>query len=241
MDFSHEFTESCAANSHMFDLRNYGNELQYRAREAEPINPQESGMQGQDALRWNQGHVPSSPFQMAPFSSAQNSHDRLMSVLHSPQENQFDHFVATGHAVPPAHAITGNWRGAEYRSIPWPYHNAPSMNVNEIERSAMSPETFSRRLEPIAPIPNIPIAPQRADHQNERPFRCEWKGCSNKIGFHKVTCLRRHVETIHIAPGSFICSYHHCAKSFNRREHARNHERMKHEGEDIFDDDFCCN
>ncbi|KAL2785405.1 hypothetical protein BJX66DRAFT_314914 [Aspergillus keveii] len=60
-------------------------------------------------------------------------------------------------------------------------------------------------------------------------LKCEWRGCTYTGTFSHHAQLRRHVDTQHIKPRSFVCSVSRCAKTFNRRDNLAVHMQQMHE------------
>ncbi|CEL08219.1 hypothetical protein ASPCAL11370 [Aspergillus calidoustus] len=62
-----------------------------------------------------------------------------------------------------------------------------------------------------------------------RAFICEWRGCTYTGTFSQLAQLRRHVDTQHVNPRSFVCLIPGCDKVFNRKDNLRMHLRQIHE------------
>ncbi|KAJ5701784.1 Zinc finger C2H2 [Penicillium malachiteum] len=59
-------------------------------------------------------------------------------------------------------------------------------------------------------------------------FECGWKNCQKPGPFTRKSVLKRHIDTLHISPRSFVCPSEHCGKSFNRKDNLDDHFRRVH-------------
>lgn len=57
---------------------------------------------------------------------------------------------------------------------------------------------------------------------------CGWKNCENPGPFTRKAVLMRHIDTQHISPRDFVCSFELCGKSFNRKDNLDEHLRRVH-------------
>ncbi|KAJ5261259.1 hypothetical protein N7478_011854 [Penicillium angulare] len=60
-------------------------------------------------------------------------------------------------------------------------------------------------------------------------IKCHWKGCRYNGTFGRSTELKRHVETQHISPNAFRCSFLGCSKSYNREDNLKSHSKRVHD------------
>ncbi|KAJ5930994.1 hypothetical protein N7466_006487 [Penicillium verhagenii] len=61
-----------------------------------------------------------------------------------------------------------------------------------------------------------------------RTYRCLWQGCRYTGTFRRSAELRRHVDTQHIAPKSYICPVSDCGRPYNRGDNLNEHLRRAH-------------
>ncbi|KAF9892673.1 hypothetical protein FE257_001075 [Aspergillus nanangensis] len=71
-------------------------------------------------------------------------------------------------------------------------------------------------------------APRKSNKSTvtEKPLRCGWIGCTHRGTFGRKPELMRHIELIHVSPGSEQCSI--CGKFFNRKDNLGEHVRRMH-------------
>ncbi|KAJ0419559.1 hypothetical protein BJY00DRAFT_313942 [Aspergillus carlsbadensis] len=92
----------------------------------------------------------------------------------------------------------------------------------------------------IEDLPHNPLlatlhgpAGQTVHDANPKPFPqrvlvCEWRGCNYTGTFSRHAQLKRHVDTKHIYPGSFVCPVPGCGRAFNRKDNLGVHFRQFH-------------
>lgn len=59
-------------------------------------------------------------------------------------------------------------------------------------------------------------------------FRCLWEDCQYNGTFGRKTELMRHVETQHVSPKAYQCSFPGCMRKFSRVDNLRAHVRKVH-------------
>ncbi|KAL2835421.1 hypothetical protein BJY01DRAFT_252658 [Aspergillus pseudoustus] len=106
-----------------------------------------------------------------------------------------------------------------------PHPPSALLNINSgrvPERTMLGPNglaTGPLALGTVAPTPGT------------RPpaiLKCEWHGCTYRGTFSRPGQLRRHVNTKHISPGSFVCPVTECGRSFNRKDNLGAHMQRVH-------------
>jgi len=63
-------------------------------------------------------------------------------------------------------------------------------------------------------------------------IQCKWEGCQYGGSFARVADLLRHLKTVHILPGYFLCPITTCGRLFNRKDNAIAHHRRQHQFEE---------
>ncbi|KAJ5949932.1 hypothetical protein N7454_001516 [Penicillium verhagenii] len=69
------------------------------------------------------------------------------------------------------------------------------------------------------------------EQQNVPPsgtYKCLWQGCRYTGTFRRSAELRRHVDTQHIAPKSYICPFSDCGRPYNRGDNLNEHLQRAH-------------
>ncbi|KAL4879724.1 hypothetical protein BJY04DRAFT_219810 [Aspergillus karnatakaensis] len=65
-------------------------------------------------------------------------------------------------------------------------------------------------------------------HKQDQLFVCEWKGCTKKGQFTRLTDLMRHIRTVHVFPHRFGCPAEGCDRRFGRKDHCKAHIKRRH-------------
>ncbi|CEL08218.1 hypothetical protein ASPCAL11369 [Aspergillus calidoustus] len=65
-----------------------------------------------------------------------------------------------------------------------------------------------------------------------RSLKCEWRGCTYTGTFSRPAQLKRHADTQHIYPGSFVCPVSGCDKTFNRKDNLGVNLRQMHHSDE---------
>ncbi|KAE8352673.1 hypothetical protein BDV28DRAFT_122211 [Aspergillus coremiiformis] len=76
------------------------------------------------------------------------------------------------------------------------------------------------------------VSKHNANPRSSRPFRCGWKLCRYTGVFGRKEELMRHIETIHVSPGSYHCPAESCQRVFNRNDKVQEHVRRVHRDDD---------
>ncbi|KAL4860562.1 hypothetical protein BDV12DRAFT_204914 [Aspergillus spectabilis] len=96
------------------------------------------------------------------------------------------------------------------------------------------------RIVNTSPRPNYTSQAKPSTHRvsatsprdlSPKSLKCEWRGCTYTGTFSRPAQLKRHVDTQHIYPGSFICHAPGCDKAFNRKDNLGVHVRQRHESD----------
>ncbi|KAJ5984485.1 hypothetical protein N7481_006584 [Penicillium waksmanii] len=62
---------------------------------------------------------------------------------------------------------------------------------------------------------------------SESSLLCPWPACEHRKPFSNKATLKRHYNTLHVAPGSFECDK--CSSVFNRKDNLNQHLQSVHE------------
>ena len=91
-----------------------------------------------------------------------------------------------------------------------------TMILNSIQQPRVSEPDQTGATEPAAEP-----APLR--------FSCKWEGCQYPRPFGREAELVRHLKSVHIKPGAYICPDLGCGKPFNRKDNLDAHRQRVHE------------
>ncbi|KAL4871504.1 hypothetical protein BDV12DRAFT_194269 [Aspergillus spectabilis] len=141
------------------------------------------------------------------------------------------------HVAPPTPAATSALRETlpypmpdyeEYinRSTPSPWWNLPT----PLTLPPQDPLLVGSLNNDVASLQHtqIDIAYQTARLPRTPVLQCKWQGCDSSHQFKREGDLIRHIRTIHISPGFYLCLVNNCGKSFGRKDHLSEHQKRRH-------------
>ncbi|OGM45915.1 hypothetical protein ABOM_005999, partial [Aspergillus bombycis] len=67
---------------------------------------------------------------------------------------------------------------------------------------------------------------QANNSANPKQWRCDWKDCKYRGTFRHKAELMRHIEFLHVAPGSHKCPS--CRRKHNRKDNLGEHLKVRH-------------
>jgi hypothetical protein len=76
--------------------------------------------------------------------------------------------------------------------------------------------------------PDPKTEPAREMVPSRFPKTCKWEGCKHTRSFSREADLVRHIKTVHISPGSYICPEVGCRKACSRKDNLEAHRQRVH-------------
>ncbi|KAJ5910520.1 hypothetical protein N7504_005163 [Penicillium tannophilum] len=70
--------------------------------------------------------------------------------------------------------------------------------------------------------------PQAAIRPRTEVIKCHWRGCQYTGTFGRKQDLMRHLETQHVSPKAYKCSFPGCTREYNRDDNLQGHLRRDH-------------
>ncbi|KAJ5548406.1 hypothetical protein N7513_005640 [Penicillium frequentans] len=70
--------------------------------------------------------------------------------------------------------------------------------------------------------------PQGASRPRPESIKCCWRGCQYTGTFGRKKDLMRHLETQHVSPKAYKCSFPGCTREYNRDDNLQGHLRRDH-------------
>lgn len=93
---------------------------------------------------------------------------------------------------------------------------------------------ISNDIQPTVSEPNTQIGLATKPAAEPAPLRfsksCKWEGCQYPRPFGRDADLVRHLKSVHINPGAYICPDLGCGKPFSRKDNLDAHRQRVHGG-----------
>ncbi|KAI9926073.1 hypothetical protein ASPWEDRAFT_181431 [Aspergillus wentii DTO 134E9] len=179
-----------------------------------------------------------------PGLSLHNGHDIHHSLSHPGVFLPHD-FAATpnpsncntilGHSV---YGNSSNLAAGYPYAEPDPSVTVPSVNISRPEATTLHHPLPQRIISPHqTPSPrnsrsrDTQTTTSQRQNRAQLPtnsFQCRWEGCRRNCSFGRKAELMRHIELLHVSPGSYECS--RCSRAFNRKDNLAEHMRSRHAG-----------
>jgi hypothetical protein len=178
-----------------------------------PVSPLLNvGFPGSPAVHENPDWLPDAALQGPNFGHA-NTHESHQSI----DSSQVFTFEVLGDrpVIGNLNHLSGNKSQGSHNT----FHGNPfrESNTGRYVCAVFNPSLRGLALSLLTPGSHRPVSPQA--------LRCEWRGCTYTGTFATLPLLRRHVETLHLNPGSFLCPVPTCQQTFNRNDNLQVHLR----------------
>ncbi|PYH83336.1 hypothetical protein BO82DRAFT_400727 [Aspergillus uvarum CBS 121591] len=80
----------------------------------------------------------------------------------------------------------------------------------------------------VSPRSRNTARPALAAEHRDSPVQCDWRGCGTRPTFKRTADLWRHIKSLHLWPGSYVCPDEGCRDRFNRDDNRHDHAMRMH-------------